>query len=181
MSPIRLFSALLTGLLITAAATGCRKTVHHTSTVSTVPDTLIAGTVIKSAGSWTARTPKGSTKLDLTVSGTSVNWSITTEEKIGRFGSSSGSSGSGMGLSSPSDSWFVFVEAPSKLWFFNGKDELTYKLLHANGGSQDGKAIISGELHSSSPPAPSELVLLLPPDLRKLFPHVSPSGKRPSL
>lgn len=181
MSPTRLLPALLTGLLITAAATGCRKTVHHTSTVSTVPDTLIAGTVIKSAGSWTARTPKGSTKLDLTVSGTSVNWSITTEEKIGRFGSSSGSSGSGMSLSSPADPWFVFVESRSRLWMFDGKDELAYRFQNDGGGSNGGQSIFNGKPLSGSPPVPRELVLQLPPDLQKLFPDVEPASKRPSL
>lgn len=181
MSPTRLLSALFTGLLI-ITATSCRKTVIHTSSSSsTGPDTLIAGTVINSAGSWTARTPQGSTKLDLTVSGTSVNWTITTEEKIGKFGSSGGSSSSGMSLSSPADPWFVFVESRSRLWMFDGKDELAYRIQNDGGGSGGGQSIFDGKLLSGSPPVPRELVLQLPPDLQKLFPHVEPAGKRPSL
>jgi hypothetical protein len=181
MSPARLLSALLTGLWIVVTASGCRKSTSHTSTLSAGPDTLVAGTVIKSAGSWTARTPQGSTKLDLTVSGTSVNWTVTTEEKIGTFGSSGGSSASGMSLSSPTDPWFVFVESRSRLWMFDGKDELTYRFQNEGGGSGGGQSIFNGKLLSGSPPVPRELVLQLPPDLQKQFPHVEPAGKRPSL
>jgi hypothetical protein len=43
MPPNRFLSTLLTGLLIAAAATGCRKSTSHTSTLSAGPDTLIAG------------------------------------------------------------------------------------------------------------------------------------------
>lgn len=181
MSPSRFLSALFTGLLIAAAATGCRKSTSHTSTVSAGPDTLIAGTVINAAGSWSARTPNGSTKLNVTVSGTSVNWTIVTEEKIGKFGSSGGSSGSGMGLSSPADPWFVFVETPSRLWMFDGKDELAYRFRNDGGGSGGGQSIFNGKLLPGSPPVPGELVLQLPPELQKQFPHVEPAGKRPSL
>ena len=181
MSPSRFLPALLIGLLIAAAASGCRKSTSHTSTLSATPDTLIAGTVMKSAGSWTARTPQGSMKLDLTVSGTSVNWTITNEEKRGNFGSSSGSSGSGMSLSSPTDPWFVFVESRSRLWMFNGKDELAYRFQNDGGGSGGGQSIFDGKLLSGSPPVPRELVLQLPPDLQKQFPHIEPAGKRPSL
>lgn len=181
MSHSRLLTALLTGLLISTAATACRKSTSHTSTLSAGPDTLITGTVINAAGSWSARTPKGSTKLDLSFSGTSINWTITTEEKIGKFGSSSGSSGSGMSLSSPTDPWFVFVESPSRLWMFNGKDQLAYRFQNNGGGSGGGQSIFNGKLLSGSPQVPRELVLQLPPDLQKLFPHVEPAGKRPSL
>lgn len=182
MSPARFLTLLFTGLLITITATSCRKPVIHTSSSSsTGPDTLIAGTVIKSAGTWSASTSKGSTKLDLSVSGTSINITITTQEKIGNFGSSSGSSGSGMSLDSPSDPWFAFVESPSRLWFFNGKDELSYKSQHPGGGRSGGQSIFDGKLLADSPPVPRELVPLLPPDLQKLFPNVQPPGKRPSL
>lgn len=182
MSSTRFLTALLTGLLITATATSCRKTVIHPSSSSpTGPDTLIAGTVINSAGSWTASTSKGSTKLDLTVSGASVNWTVTSEEKMSNFGSRRGSSGSGMSLSSPTDPWFVFVESPSRLWMFDGKDELSYKFQHPGGGGSGGQSIFDGKLLSGSPPVPPDLVPHLPPDLQKLFPHVEPAGKRPSL
>jgi hypothetical protein len=172
---------LLTLAFLAIAATGCRKAATRTSTVRIASDTLIAGTVIRSAGSWSASTPQGSTKLDLSVRGTSVNWTITNEQKIGNYGSSSGSSGSGMSLSSPSDPWFVFVESPSRLWFFDGKDQLNYQIRHSGGGGNGGTSIQSGKLRPDSPPVPGELVHQLPPDLQKLFPHVEPPGKRPSL
>ncbi len=181
MSPSRLLPALLTGLLITAAASGCRKSTSHTSTLSAGPDTLIAGTVINSAGSWSASTAKSSTELDISVSGASINWTITTLTKVGSFGSSSGSSGSGMSLSSPTDPWFVFVESPSRLWMFDGKDQLAYRIENNGGGGSGGQSIFDGKLLSGGPPVPRDLVLQLPPDLKKLFPHVEPAGKRPSL
>ncbi len=181
LSPTRFLTALLTGLLITTAATGCRKVVHRTSAVLIVPDTLVAGTVINSAGTWSANTPDGSQHLVVTVSGTSISWSLETREMHPGGGSSSGSSSSGMSLSSPSDPWFIFVESPQRLWFFNGKDGLDYRFRSPDGGSEGGTSIFSGELHTASPPVPNELVPHLPPELRKLLPHVTPSGKRPSL
>jgi hypothetical protein len=180
-STVTLLRLLLCLSLALVSTTACRKTsTARTSTVAS-PDTLIPGTVIHSAGSWFASTSKGSTKLDLSVSGTSINWTITTEEKIGKFGSSGGSSASGMSLSSPTDPWFVFVESPSRLWMFDGKDGLIFKFQHPGGGGSGGQSIFDGKLLSGSPPVPRDLVLQLPPDLQKLFPHVEPAGKRPSL
>jgi hypothetical protein len=181
MAPTRFLAVLLTGLLITITATSCRKTTIRSFTAATGPDTLIPGAVINSAGSWSASSSEGSTKFDVSVSGTSINWTITTEEKIGDYGSSGGSSSSAISLSSPSDPWFVFVESPSRLWMFNGKDELAYRFKNDGGGSGGGQSIFAGKLLSGSPPVPRELVLQLPPDLQKLFPHVEPAGKRPSL
>lgn len=182
MPTARLLSALLTGLLLSTAATGCRKTVHRTSTVSAGPDTLIPDLLINSAGSWTATSPQGCTTLDITVHGTTVDWSVTSEVKVGDFGSSSGTSSSGISLSSPDDPWFVFVESSYRLWFFDGKDELTYRWRNPNNGNgQGGNSISNGRLAPDSPPVPRDLVPHLPPDLQKLFPHVSPATKRPSL
>jgi hypothetical protein len=52
---------------------------------------------------------------------------------------------------------------------------------HNGGGSNGGQSIFDGKLLSGSPPVPRDLVLQLPPDLQKLFPHVDPAVKRPSL
>jgi len=184
MSRNRFLTALFTALLITITATSCRKTLIHPSfSRSTVPDTLIPGTVINSAGSWSASTSKGSTKLDVSVNGTSINWTIFTEEKLGKFGSSGGTSGSGMSLSSPTDPWFVFVESPSRLWMFDGENDLSYRFQSNGGGSGGGQGIVivNGTLLPGGPPVPRDLVLQLPPGLQKLFPHVEHAGKRPSL
>lgn len=180
MSPSRLLFALLTGLLITATATGCRKTVHRTSTVSTVPDTLIAGTVINSAGTWSANSPKGSQHLKVTVSGTSISWSLETREIHPGGGSSGGSSSSGMSLSSPSDPWFIFVESPQRLWFCDGKDQLSYSLSDG-GGSRSGPAIFSGQLQPTTEVIPPEIAPHLPAGIRNLLPPVDPVEKRPSI
>lgn len=180
MSPSRFLSALFTGLLITAAATGCRKTVHRTTTISTVPDTLIAGTLINSAGTWSANTPKGSQHLEVTVSGTSISWSLKIREMHPDGGSSGGSSSSGMSLSSPSDPWFIFVESPQRLWFFDGKDRLTYSISDG-GGSRSGPAIFSGQLQPTTEVIPPEIAPHLPAGLRNLLPPAKPVETRPSL
>ena len=159
---------------------GCRKTVTYTSsTVVTTPDTLVAGTVIRSAGNWSAHTAKGSQKLDVTLSGNSVSWSVTSEEKFPGGGTTGGSSSSGMSLSSPSDPWFIFVESTQRLWFFDGKGDLTYSL-SGSGGSRSGPAISSGKLLPTNEKIPTDLVPHLPPDLQKLFPPVEPKQERPS-
>lgn len=177
---IRLLSTLLAGLLIAAAATGCRKTVHRTSTVSTVPDTLIAGSLINSAGTFSANTPKGSQHLVVTVSGTSISWSLETREMHPDGGSSSGSSSSGISLSSPSDPWFIFVESPQRLWFCDGKDQLSYSLSDG-GGSRSGPAIFSGQLQPTTEVIPPEIAPHLPAGIRNLLPPVEPVEKRPSI
>lgn len=173
--------ALLFFLSLAVLTAGCRKSATRTSTGSTAPSTLIPGLLIKSPGSWTATTSQGSTTLDITVHGTTVDWSVTSEVKVGKFGSSSGTSSSGISLSSPADPWFAFVESSSRLWFFDGKDELTYSLRNPNGGGQGGTSIYGGRLAPGSPPVPPDLVPHLPPELQKLFPHVTPATKRPSL
>lgn len=171
--------AFLTLFLLAVITTGCRRTVVHTSaSASTGPDTLITGTVIQSAGSWTASTLKGSTKLEISVSGNSFNWTITSEQNGGEFGTRSTS---GMGLLSPTDPWFVFVESPSRLWMCNGTNELSYKFENPGGEGSGGFCIYDGKLQSDGPPIPSGLVPHLPPDLRKLFPNVEPAGTRPSI
>lgn len=180
MSLTRFLSAVLTGLLITTAATGCRKTVHRTSTVSTVPDTLIAGTVINTAGTWSANSPKGSQHLVVTVNGTSISWTLESREMHPGGGSSSGSSSSGMSLSSPSDPWFIFVESPQRLWFCDGKDQLSYNISDG-GGSRSGPAIFAGKLQPTTEVIPPEIAPHLPAGIRNLLPPVEPVEKRPSI
>jgi hypothetical protein len=167
-------------LALFLATVGCRRTVTiSSSTVATAPDTLIAGTFIRSAGSWSAHTSRTSQRLDVTVSGNSISWEVHDEEKLPGGGSSGGTSKSGMSLSSPSDPWFIFVQSPTRLWFFNGTGELSYSLSDG-GGSRSGPAIHAGNLQPTNEKIPTELVPQLPPDLQKLFPPVEPQTKRPS-
>lgn len=172
--------AALFFLTLLLATVGCRRTVVHTTAVATTPDTLIAGTVIRSAGTWSAYTPKGSKRLDVTISGNSISWQVAEEEKLPGGGSTTGTSSSGMSLSSPADPWFIFVESPQRLWFYDGREELTYSLSD-RGGSRSGPAIISGELQSTNEKIPADLIPHLPPDWQKLFPPVEPKTERPSL
>lgn len=168
--------AALLLLTLAAVSVGCRKTAP---TVAAVPDTLIAGTVINSPGTWSASNAKGSQKLEVTISGTSVSWSVSSEEVHPGGGSIGGASSSGMSLSSPVDPWFIFVESPKRLWFCNGKNELGYAL--SDGGStRSGPAIFSGQLQPTDEVVPTDLIPHLPPDLQKLFPPVAAPEKRPS-
>ena len=172
--------AFLTLFLLAVITTGCRRTVVHTSASSSSgANILIVGPVINSAGSWTVGTSKGSAKLDVTVSETSVKWSSTTNVETDSFDSGT-RSGSTMSLSSSSDPWFIFVESPSRIWSFNGADELTYYFC-ITGGAEGGTSIYSGKLSAQSPPVPTELVPHLPSELRSLFPEVEAPGKRPSI
>ncbi|MCW1925334.1 hypothetical protein OKA05_22430 [Luteolibacter arcticus] len=169
-------------LTFAAASAGCHKTTVTTtsSTVATSPDTLIAGTIIRSAGTWSAHKARTTQKLDVTVSGNSISWTIDTMEQLPGGGSSGGSGSSGMTLSSPTDPWFIFVESPRHLWFFNGTTDLTYSLSDG-GGSRSGPAIHAGKLMPTNEKIPPDLVRQLPPDLQKQLPPVPPKEERPSL
>jgi hypothetical protein len=167
-------------LTVSLATLGCRRTATVTSsTTVTTPDTLVAGTVIRSAGTWSAHTTTTSHKLEVTVSTNSVGWSVTSEEKLPGGGTGGGSSSSGMPLSSPSDPWFVYVESPQRYWFFDGKGDLNYSLSD-RGGSRGGPAMVSGKLLPTDEKIPLDLIPLLPADLQKLFPPVEPKSERPS-
>lgn len=167
-------------LTLSLASPGCRRTVTITSSTSvTTPDTLIAGMVIRSAGTWAAHTATTSQKLDITVSGNSVSWTVSSEEKLPGGGTGGGEGSSGMALSSPSDPWFVYIESPQRLWFFDGKGDLTYSLT-GSGGSRGGPAMSSGKLLPTDEKIPAEITPLLPADLQKLFPPIEPKTKRPS-
>lgn len=167
-------------LTLSLATIGCRKSItYSTSAAVTTPDTLVKGTIIRSAGTWSAHSPKGSQTLEVTVSGTSISWEITSEEKHPGGGSSSGTGSSGMTLSAPSDPWFIYVETPQRLWFFDGKDALSYSLSD-NGGSRSGPAIFVGKLQPTNEKIPRDLIPHLPAEMQKLFPPVEPKETRRS-
>lgn len=168
----------LLSLALSLASVGCHKTVVHTGAVATAPDTLVPGLVIKSAGNWSAHTGKSSRTLDVTVSGNSVSWTVSSEEQIAGGGKSGGSSSSSMTLSSPTDPWFILVESPQRLWFFNGTGNLAYSL--SDGGIRSGPAIHGGKLIPTDEKIPAILIRQLPAELQKLFPPVPPEEERPS-
>lgn len=168
-------------LTLAVATIGCRRSVTiATSTTAITPDTLIPGLLIRSSGNWSTHHSKGSKTLEVTATGSTVNWTITQEEKLPGGSSTSGSGSSGITLSSPTDPWFVYVESAEELWFFNGSTELTYNS-SKNGGSRSGPAIHAGKLFPIEEKIPTGLIPHLPPDLQKLFPPEQPKEKRPSL
>ncbi|MEK7949869.1 hypothetical protein [Luteolibacter soli] len=167
-------------LTLTLATIGCRKVVTTTSSPAvTTPDTLIAGMVIRTAGTWSAHTKTTTNKLAVTVSPSSVSWEVTKEEKLPGGGSGGASGSSGLSLPSPTAPWFIFVESPQRLWFFNGTSDLNYNLSD-HGGSRGGPAISAGKLLPTDEKVPTDLILLLPPDLQKQFPPIPPKTDRPS-
>jgi hypothetical protein len=151
----------------------------------TSPPTAVAGYLITSAGPWTVITPEGPKKLEISASHTPGTATIKNSAKQHTSGSISVSISStislSMSLSSPADPWFVFVESPSRFWFFDGKDEMDYLILTPGRGTKAGGSIHWGRLSSSSEPVPKELIPHLPADLRSLFPEVEDHGKRPSI
>ena len=44
-----------------------------------------------------------------------------------------------------------------------------------------GQVIFQGKLQNAAPPIPDEVVVKLPPDLRKQLPPVEDAGSRPSI
>lgn len=158
---------------------------HPRSGTPTSPPTAAAGSVFTSAGPWTVITPEGPKRLQISASHTPGTATFKNAAKQRTSGSISVSISSSislhMSLSSPADPWFVFVESPSRFWFFDGKDEMDYLILTPGGGTEAGGSIHSGRVYPSSPPVPRELVPHLPADLQSLFPEVETPGKRPSI
>lgn len=163
-------------ILSCAILTGCRK--HRIVSPPPPPpsmasNTLIEGAVFKGSGTW-AYFERGTTRsLTATPTGRAINWSY-------RYSGSprgSGSTSSGFGLSDPSDPWFIYVEAPNRLWFFDGSRHLSYRNWNPD---ETGDAIVDGTLKLPVSDIPSGLVPHLPAELQKLFPPVN-TKPRPSI
>ena len=118
--------------------------------------------------------------LDLTVAGNRLGWLYSLERRPPGGGSSKRNSQASLSLNDPGDPWFVFVETPGNVWFFNGSDQLSYTLGDER-GSQSGQAIFNGKLQQAAPRIPDEVVLRLPEALRKELPPVQNPGPRPSI
>jgi hypothetical protein len=171
------FVTLVLALALSPVA--CRK---HTMTVSmgaAASNTLVAGTFIDGAGTYTHDDGSVTHELTVTPGPRAVTCQVTRREQRG-MGSSSSSNGRTIPLAAPSDPWFIFVESPGRLWFFNGKDQLDYHVKAPGGGGSSGPAIASGQLRPNTPPIPPDLILRLPAELRKLLPTVEAPGTRPS-
>ena len=172
--------AALLFMAVALSGSACRKHAAGTLRASTSSATLVDGTFITKAGSYPY--PDGSAAGELTVKANSAELSCTIDQPgWGNGGYGSTTSRISLTLDTPDAPWLVFFESPTQLWFFNGTDHLSFRLRDIGGGNLAGDAIRSGTLLPSSPPVPRELVLQLPSDLRKLFPHVESPAKRPSL
>ena len=160
------------------------KRMPRTGTPS-LPPTAAAGSVIRSTGPWTVLTLEGPKELEISLGHTTVTRTVKSGTKQRPSGSISVSISStialSMDLSSPADPWFVFIESPSRFWFFDGRDEMDYLILEPGGGVKAGGCMHSGRIYPNSPPVPKELIPHLPPNLRTLFPEVEAADKRPSI
>src|SRR5690606_251021 len=95
-------------------------------------------------------------------------------------GSSSGGYGNSIPLPAAATAWFIFVESPDRLWFFNGSSKLTFHHSDTGSGVSSGPAIVDGKLRPDSPPIPAELLPRLPAELQKLIPTEPPPVELPS-
>jgi len=166
-------------LTLALSAVACRK---HTMTVSggaLASNTLAAGTFIDSAGTYTHEDGAVTHEVVVSPGPAAVSCDLRRREQRG-MATSSSSSGRSIRLIHPSDPWFIFVESPDRLWFFNGKNQLEYEVQSPGGGGSSGPAIASGQLRPNTPPIPPDLILRLPPELRKLLPAVEAPGVQPS-
>jgi hypothetical protein len=168
--------------LLPLAFSSCtkRSRVVVTTHTSSVPNTLLTGDFINKTGTYTYSDSGGSSKLDLTGGGTLINWSFEITRPLPGGGSSGGTSGGSISPDDAGDPWFVYVETPQRLWFFDGTKGLDYSL-HDGSGGRGGPAIFEGKLQYSEHRVPDELIRKLPADLQKLFPPVLPAVPRPSI
>lgn len=135
---------------------------------SAATNTLVPGALIKGGGTWTYTEGHTWRLLTTTPKGSQVAWNYEISHDNGSRGHSSV-----MVLASPSAPWFVYVESPERLWFFNGTG-----YLDLTEGPKDGHgttvAITRGKLEIPPGEVPAALIPLLPAELQKLFPAKAP-------
>ncbi len=169
---------LLLLVLSVLAVSACRK--HSvTSHRPAVPNTLVAGTFISSGGTFTHADATITRELTVTPGPKDLTWNLRrTEYRPG--GRSSGGYGNSMPLAPGSTSWFIFVESPDRLWFFNGDNKLSYHISRGSASVSNGSSILNGKIQPDSPSIPAEIGPRLPAELQKLVPQAPPAVERPS-
>lgn len=172
-------------ILLTLALIGCRKT--PVTTVPSAPPTLVPGMFVNSAGSWWTPHGTGSFQLKVTGSGNALKYEIWNFPSPGPPTGQNGSGGSApINIPPWSPDWFIYVEDTGSiiyLWFFGSSNRLWYVAVNGKAADPETVTIIDqqGALVSRSRAVPSDVILRLPPDLRKLFPPVEAEPKRPSI
>lgn len=166
---MRSFLIVIPLLLMCATLSACKKRgvpMPLPPGVSAKVNTLVPGTVITSAGTWTHVAGNTWRLLTTTLPGSQVSW----QYELSDGGSGSSSLSSGIPLASPSAPWFIYVESPDRLWTFNGSGEL-FLVRWRSDGNYHTEAISDGKLRGpASTEVPSGLIPNLPADLQKLFP-----------
>ena len=169
---------LLLLLLIAFPASGCRR--HTAIKPPPAPaNTLLPGMFI-TADCNLRHTEKDRTltlKADRRSNAVHWNYTIAIRNRHGSGGSSG--SGSAINLSSPSAPWFIYVEGPDRIWFFDGKDGLIYGIAEGNNFRSDA-SISGGQLEPKSATIPPEIIPRLPAELQKVVPAPS-TKRRPSI
>jgi len=175
---VRLLGLLL---LLPLVISSCRKSrVVTTPRPVAVANTMEAGTFIDKAGTYNHADARGSSELNLSLGGTTVNWEIEVKRALPGGGMKRGTSRGGMSLKTAGDPWFVYLESPRRLWLFNGSEDLEYTL-HDDAGSKGGHVTFRGKFDPHGPKVPDDVIRRLPPGLQKLFPPVAPATGRPSI
>lgn len=176
---------LLASLLVCTLLTGCTRRVVTSSSSSApaTPNTLVEGTFITGSGSWHHRKGDIDNALQVTVSGNDISWNYTHTEYQGHGGRSSGGSGTQLRTSSPGAPWFIYVEAPTRLWLFDGKDSLSLQENHGSYNLVETVVIARGKLREGGDASsvPTDLIPRLPEELQKLFPKPTTPTGRPSI
>jgi hypothetical protein len=172
-------------IVLTFALIGCRKT--PVITAPAAAPTLVPGMFVNSAGSWWTPHGTGSFQLKVTGSGNAFNYEITDFPAPGPPTGPRGSSGSSpIDIPPWSPDWFIYVQDTRPtvyLWFFGSSNRLWYVAVKDKAIYPETVRVIDqkGALVSRSRAVPSDVILRLPPDLRKLFPPIEAEPKRPSI
>lgn len=172
-------------IFLTLALIGCRK-VPVTPVPAAAPS-LVPGMFVNSAGSWWA--PHGTGRFELTVtgSGNALKYETATYPSPGPPTGHNGSkSSSPIDIPPWSPDWFIYIEDTGPtvyLWFYGSSNRLWYVAVKGRANDPETVPMIDekGALVSRSRAVPADVILRLPPDLRKLFPAVEASPKRPSI
>jgi hypothetical protein len=178
-SLLRLLLCLSLALL---ASTACRKTSTTGSSTVATPDTLIPGTFITSPGDYHGREGRYTRSIKLSLKPSYVSWTLNTEVTGTREATESHDSASSLGLSSPTDPWFIYVESPGRLWLYDGHANLYANFIGSGGEDVHRQLVDMGHLSPSHRlPIPKPVFDRLPESIRRILPVPETPVVRPSI